>query len=211
MIGATSRRPSTARITLLFVCVLGPLFGFGMLAEDVIEKQLFFFDGPILEFMHRHASAALDHVMAISSTAGSALVLVPVAALVGVQLFRRGDASRTWFWLLSGAGAALLNLLAKLSFARVRPALWTSILPETSYSFPSGHAMASMAVSAALVCLVWHRKSWRWPALSAGALFVLLVGISRIYLGVHYPSDVMAGWLASLAWVTGLALLLRIR
>jgi membrane-associated phospholipid phosphatase len=202
---------ASPRVLVLFVCVLGPLFGFGVLAEDVMEKKLFFFDGPILQLMHQHASAMLDSIMIFSSRAGSALVLVPLIVLIAAWLYRRGDRARIWFWLLSTAGAGLLNLLAKYSFARARPTLWKSILPETTYSFPSGHAMASMAVSAALICLIWHQTRWRWFALACAALFVLMVGSSRIYLGVHYPSDVMAGWLASLAWVTGLALLLRLR
>jgi membrane-associated phospholipid phosphatase len=198
------------RLALLFAGVLAPLFGFGMLAEDVIEKELFFFDGPLLQFMHQHAGAALDTVMIFSTRAGSALALVPLVLLVTAWLYRQGERMRTWFWLLAAGGAALLNLLAKYSFARARPSLWTSILPETTYSFPSGHAMASMAVSAALVCLVWRHPRWRWPTLAAACVFVVLVGLSRIYLGVHYPSDILAGWMASLAWVAGLALLLKI-
>lgn len=202
---------SPRRMLTLFIFVLAPLFGFGMLADDVIEKELFSFDGPVLQFMHSHASPFLDRVMALSSRAGSALVLVPLIVAVAAWLFWRGERSRTWFWVLSTGGAATLNLLAKYSFARARPALWTSILPETTYSFPSGHAMASMAVNAAIVCLLWRQGCWRWIALVFGGLFVLVVGSSRVYLGVHFPSDVIAGWLASLAWVTGLAFLLRIR
>ncbi len=71
--------------------------------------------------------------------------------------------------------------------------------------------MASMAVTAAVVCLLWHSTRWRGIALACGAVFVVLVGASRVYLGVHYPSDVLAGWMASVAWVTGLALVMRVR
>lgn len=199
------------RVLMLFIFVLAPLFGFGMLAEDIIDKELFYFDAPILQFLHAHASPLLDHLMVCASRAGSAWGLVPAITLVAAWLYRRDERARARFWLLSTAGAALLNLLAKYSFARARPALWTSILPEHTYSFPSGHAMASMAASAALVCLLWREGRWRWLALAACTLFVLLVGTSRVYLGVHYPSDVLAGWLSSLAWVTGLALLMRLR
>ena len=66
--------------------------------------------------------------------------------------------------------------------------------------------MGSMAVVAALVTLTWGTR-WRWAVVAFGALFVALVGLSRLYLGVHYPSDVLTGWLASLAWVGGCALI----
>jgi membrane-associated phospholipid phosphatase len=66
--------------------------------------------------------------------------------------------------------------------------------------------MGSMAVAAALATLAWGTR-WRWPTVAAGGLFVALVGLSRLYLGVHYPSDVATGWLASLAWVGGVRLI----
>jgi membrane-associated phospholipid phosphatase len=199
------------RILLLFLGVLLPLFGFGVLADNVLEQELFAFDAPIQLFMHGQANGVFDAITVWSSRAGSAWGLVPLNTLVAVWLYRRGALRQTWFWLLATAGAATLNLVAKYSFARPRPSLWVSISPETGYSFPSGHSMAIMALAAAVVCLVWHERRWRPIALAAGSMLVLLIGSSRIYLGVHYPSDVLAGWLASLAWVVGLAVLMRPR
>ena len=103
-------------------------------------------------------------------------------------------------------GSALLNLGAKQLFARARPALWESIAPEATYSFPSGHAMGSMTLAAVLVLLSWHTR-WRWWVAMPMAAFVLLVGLSRVYLGVHYPSDILAGWAAAIAWVVASYLL----
>lgn len=198
------------RCLLLFIGVLAPLFVLGMLAEDVVEKDAFALDNPTLLFMRQYARPWLDKLMLASSVAGSALVLVPVILVTAVWLYRRHNPVRTWFFSLAVAGAAGLNFIAKLCFSRVRPSLWLSIRPETSFSFPSGHAMASMAVAAALIWLVPKHSRWRLPALLAGVIYVLLVGTSRIYLGVHFPSDVLAGWMASFAWVTGLALLFRL-
>lgn len=199
--------PASRNPAFLFFGVLVPLFGFGMLAEDVLDQNLLAFDRPVLLFLHAHATYTLSRIMVWSSRAGSALVIVPVIIMVGIYLFRQRVQARTWFWVLSVCGAALLNFLAKYSFARARPSLWVSILPETTYSFPSGHAMESMAVVTAVICLVWNKGNWRWASIALGLIFVLLVGVSRVYLGVHYPSDVLAGWLASFAWVVGLAML----
>jgi membrane-associated phospholipid phosphatase len=199
--------PSTRNSVILFFGVLVPLFCFGVMAEDVLDQKLLAFDRPVLVFLHAHATDTLNRIMVWSSRAGSALVLVPVVITVAIYLYRQRVQARTWFWVLSVCGAALLNFLAKYSFARARPSLWVSILPETTYSFPSGHAMESMAVATAIVFLVWNRGNWRWASLAFGSIFVLLVGASRIYLGVHYPSDVLAGWLASLAWVVGLVMI----
>jgi membrane-associated phospholipid phosphatase len=100
-------------------------------------------------------------------------------------------------------GSLALNLAAKAYFARTRPDLWLSLAPETTYSFPSGHAMGSATLAVALALLAWHTP-WRWPVAAAGALFVVLVGLSRVYLGVHYPSDILAGWMAATAWVVAM-------
>ncbi len=195
------------KLSALFFGVIAPLVMFGDLAEDVLEKEAFFFDRPILMFMHSHATQVLDMVMVFITRVGSAVVLVPLNILVfGLLIYqkRRRDAL---FWALAVMGATVLNFIAKHAFARMRPDLWMSILPEPTYSFPSGHAMNSTAVMTALVVLAWNTR-WRDLILAVGACFILLVGLSRIYLGVHYPSDIMAGWAASFAWVIGLACVL---
>ena len=96
----------------------------------------------------------------------------------------------------------MLNLAAKHYFARARPDLWLSLAPETTFSFPSGHAMGSMTLAAVVTALAWNTR-WRWPACLAAIAFALLVGMSRVYLGVHFPSDILAGWSAALAWTAG--------
>jgi len=196
-----------ARLGLLFLGVLLPLYLFGALAEDVLERHDFGFDRAILLFLHAHASAWLDRIMVLCSFIGSARVALPLNLLV-IAVFawqkRRGDA---FFWALATGGAALLNFGAKRTFARVRPDLWVSIAPETTFSFPSGHSMQSMAIATACVVLLWPTR-WRWLVIFSAAIFVLLVGTSRAYLGVHYPSDILAGWTASLAWVIGVSMVL---
>lgn len=103
-------------------------------------------------------------------------------------------------------GAALLNMGAKRLFTRERPALWEPVVPETTWSFPSGHALGSMSLVLVLVVLAWPTRL-RLPTLLAGGVFAALVGWSRIHLGVHYPSDVLAGWATAMVWVLSMRLL----
>jgi membrane-associated phospholipid phosphatase len=114
--------------------------------------------------------------------------------------------ARRWLGLLLN----LLNLdrLTKATLQRVRPQLWQSPAPEYDYGFPSGHAMANIAFVVTVVILSW-RRPWRGWIVGVGAIYVLTIAWTRLYLGVHYPSDILAGWLASVAWTIGTSLLIR--
>ena len=126
--------------------------------------------------------------------------VLPLDILIAGWLVYRRRFRDGLFFGLSVVGSLILNLAAKNHFARVRPELWLSLTPETTYSFPSGHAMGSITLGVAVILLCWNTR-WRWLALIASVAFVFMVGVSRIYLGVHYPSDILAGWTAGAAWV----------
>jgi undecaprenyl-diphosphatase len=144
------------------------------------------------------------------SRLGGGLGLVPLCALVTVLLLQQRRPRAALFLVLAYGGAEAIDQLAKFVFHTARPHFWRSPAPASGYSFPSGHAMGSMALFSALVLLAWPTR-WRWPVLILGLCAVLLIALSRLYLGVHYPSDVLAGWLAALAWVVGLFFLLTAR
>lgn len=191
------------RVLLLFLGVLVPLAVFGALAEDVAEHEDFRWDVPLLEWLHSHASPTLDSVMVLVSRLGMWWGLIPFDLAVIAFLLVRRQSARAMFFALAVGGAGLLNVLTKALFGRARPALWVSIAPAQDFSFPSGHAMGSAAAVVASTVLLW-RSAARWPVTLAGAAWILVVSASRAYLGVHYPSDLVAAWLASLAWVCGL-------
>ena len=195
------------KLLSLFMVVLLPLYGFGELAEDVVEQERFLLDEPLLLYARDHATPALNSFMLLMSLLGYLWGVVPLGVAILLALLVRRHTRDGVFFGLSVIGAGLLNLAAKALFTRERPKLWQSIAPERSFSFPSGHAMGSMALVGALVVLLWPTR-WRYPMLLLGGLFVLLVGLSRVYLGVHYPSDILAGWGASFAWVMGLSMIL---
>jgi membrane-associated phospholipid phosphatase len=174
----------------------------------VHEAEAFGFDEPLLRLAQQWASPGMDRAMVLASELGYAWGVIPAAGLVFVGLLAFGHVRRAIFFAIATGGSALLNLVAKAVFQRERPDLWLSIAPEHTFSFPSGHAMGSATLAAALVLLCWH-SAWRWPALLPGLGFVVWVGASRVYLGVHFPSDILAGWTAALAWVCAVYLIVR--
>lgn len=195
---------------LLLLGVVLPLILFAELAEDVWRREGFAWDREILGFMHDRHGPVLDVLMVALSIVGGAAGLVVVVTGIALALVRHGRRADALFLVIAVGGATAIDVGAKLAFARPRPDLWADGYSAAGYSFPSGHAMSSTALSAAVVALAWGTR-WRWWALAGGALFVFGVGVSRVYLGVHYPSDVLAGWCAGLAWVSGLVLIRGMR
>jgi membrane-associated phospholipid phosphatase len=196
--GAAFLRKHGLRLLLLFIGALLPLWGFAGLAEEVHEGEPLFFDEPILRFAHDMASAGFNRVFLLFSVLGYQGV-VPTDILLVAALAAKRRAREGLFAGIALGGSALLNLTTKQLFARVRPSLWESIAPEGTYSFPSGHAMGSMTLAWVCVLLAW-RTPWRVPVTAVAVGFTALVGLSRVYLGVHYPSDILAGWTAASVW-----------
>jgi len=197
--GAAFLRRHGLRLILLFTGVLLPLWGFAGLVEELREGEPFVFDDPVLLFAHGMATAGFDRVFLLFSALGYTWGVVPLDIVLVLVLALRRRAREGLFAGLALGGSALLNLATKQLFARERPTLWESISPEDTFSFPSGHAMGSMTLAWVALLLAW-RTRWRWPVAVTAALFTVLVGLSRIYLGVHYPSDILAGWTAASVW-----------
>ncbi|RYF27698.1 MAG: phosphatase PAP2 family protein, partial [Chloroflexi bacterium] len=97
-----------------------------------------------------------------------------------------------------------------MTFERARPDLWQQLITETSFSFPSGHSAGSSALAVCIIALLWRTK-WRVPALIIAPLYIVLIGFSRMYLGVHYLTDVIAGWIVGITWVLVVASILYAR
>lgn len=204
--GADFLRRHAWRLILLFGGLLLPLWGFSELAGEVREGEAFNFDDPVLLLAQAMARDGFDRVFVFFSHIGYAWGVVPADIALVLLLTLRRHFREALFAGIALAGSGLLNLAAKQFFARDRPSLWESIAPESTYSFPSGHAMGSMTLAMVLMLLAWPTR-WRVPMLAAMAVFVAMVGLSRVYLGVHYPSDILAGWMAAMVWAVGIYLL----
>jgi undecaprenyl-diphosphatase len=184
---------------IAFVIFVIAISLFATIAEAVTHHQTTALDDAILLAIHSIASPQLDVLVTILTQLGSLIGVVALTAGIAGLFVVRREWRRAAILIIAVGGASALNLVLKVLFARTRPDLWTHLVKEASYSFPSGHAMASMALAAGLVVALWHSR-YRWHAIIAGGLYALVIAFTRLYLGVHFPTDIIAGWCVSIAW-----------
>ena len=192
-------------LTLGALVLIGASWLFGGIAEDVLSGDpLTVADGQVANWFHAHSTPVLTQSMLLIThlhgTAGiNAFTLIFALLLI---------AKRAWYWLMSLVivvqGGMLLNVAMKYAFHRARPHFDDAILTLTTYSFPSGHAASVTLFYGVLAAyMVTQVGEWRRRVLIVlGAfLIIVLVALSRIYLGVHYLSDVLAGFAEGVAWL----------
>jgi membrane-associated phospholipid phosphatase len=177
---------------------------FSWLASEMLEGETGAFDEAVRTFVHNHASPTLTTILQMVTLLGSVMWLVAFGVCVVVAF----TVAKRWrnlaLFLVTMAGGITLNITLKLSFGRARPDTFFETPQPSSYSFPSGHALLSLCFYGALAVIITHRLRSRTARLliwTAAALLVVLIGFSRIYLGVHYPTDVLASYAVALAWV----------
>lgn len=172
--------------------------------EEVEEPFLIGLDLQIQAIMHGYSSPGLTRIMLALTWIGSPGLLFPSTALLAASLWwRRAHRDATTF-LTAMTGAAILIVVLKLYFHRIRPDVSWALVEEHSFSFPSGHSIAAVVLYGILVCsgFQYWRQAWQRTALAVTAVGLMLgIGMSRIYLGAHYPSDVAAGYLVGCCWL----------
>ena len=148
---------------------------------------------------------ALDSIMRLLTWLGSLLVLLPLVLIAGFWLWRSGRRIEAGFVVVALVGASILSHVFKLWLSRPRPDLFPPPVPvPEDWSYPSAHTMQVAAAALAWMIVLAPRPPWVLVA----AVAVAVVGLSRIYLQVHFPSDVLAGALAAVLWVAGLRALM---
>ncbi|MDB5234221.1 MAG: hypothetical protein JWR44_1214 [Hymenobacter sp.] len=182
---------------------------FGWLAWGVARPGSLGFDEPLLNFWHRHATPGLNKLAVGLTVVGNTWPMIGTSLLALLMLLRRRKGRLAGLFALSVGGSMLLTQVIKYAVERARPALWASLRPEHTYSFPSGHAMDTAAIATALGLLLWEHRA-HWLLWLPAPLFSLAVGWARMYLGVHYPSDVLAGWAGAVGWVVLVQLLAQL-
>lgn len=161
-------------------------------------------DQAVMMFVHGLRSEGLTPVATFLSFIGDVMmniVLAAVAMAVLFQVFKQR--SELVMFVISAGGSVTLNGMLKHMIMRARP-LETAIVMEEGFAFPSGHAMAAVALYGTLTYLLWKRvptRAGRVLMALFASLMIAGIGLSRVYLGVHYPSDVIGGYLMSAAWL----------
>jgi undecaprenyl-diphosphatase len=208
--GALGKRPIAAGIAFSgafaasLLAATSALLLFAWLAEAVFRDRTAGNDLLIREFVHQHSSPALTGVMRMVTVLGSPGVAISVAAVAMVIFWLLHFRAAAVWMALATLGAILLDQTLKACFSRVRPLSFFDFPQPHSSSFPSGHALMSFCIYGMLAGLMVQgvarpkNRAFIWIVTVA---LVLAIGYSRIYLGVHYPTDVVAGYLSAAVWI----------
>jgi membrane-associated phospholipid phosphatase len=196
------REPRAVTLSALTVGFVAAVAAFGHLVEDYLTGDpIVLWDVRFARWLHAHASDPLVRVFDGITLAGNTAVLVVFVLAIGIVLLRRTRPNEAAVIALALGGSAVLNAALKLLFHRPRPEL--AFVHLDTYSFPSGHAAVSTATFTTIAFLLGRRyRSLRARlVISLGTLVaILLVGFSRLYLGAHYLSDVLAGISVGFGW-----------
>ena len=182
---------------ILFIC----LIGFLALAEDVFNKEIM--NGDIIGYKMISTFLISDFATPIAkfiTNFGGAIFIIALTALLVIAIKNKKIGLSIFTNLVI---ITVLNQLLKRILQRPRPTEYR-IIQETGYSFPSGHSMISMAFYGYLIYLIYRyvkNKYIKWISISLLSILICLIGISRIYLGVHYTSDVLGGFLISISYL----------
>ncbi|MEC5399874.1 phosphatase PAP2 family protein [Uliginosibacterium sp. H1] len=202
------RLPPTQVALLLalgFAFALATSAAFLSLADEISEhEELTRFDIALAEALRTHAEPAWQRFFATLTHLGDVEVLVGVGVLVGIVLLAKRRYLDLACWTAATLGNGLLIRLLKHFFQRERPAFEHGLVSVSSWSFPSGHASGSLVVYGMLSYLLLRAlpAGARAPLLGAACMLVMAIGFSRIYLHVHFASDVLAGYASGLTWMT---------
>jgi membrane-associated phospholipid phosphatase len=186
------------------------LIGLSWLSQEVWEKESFPIDQPFLLQIHHWANPVLDLLMlGVTRLADPEVVVVVVTIGLG-WLVRRRQWRSAVMLLFACLGTLMINQGMKLTFARPRPLLWPRLIQETSYGFPSGHALGAIVLYGFLAYLLVRRYPAQGRAIyGMAAGLISAIGFSRLYLGVHYPTDILAGYAVGLLWLMLCVFILR--
>lgn len=187
----------------LLTCAVCALV-FSLIALWVSDQQVRYFDLRIITVVQQLESPAMTRFMEFFTTIGSEVPVIIILVIAMFVLYRvLGHRRELLFLAIAVVGSVLLNTVLKILFRRERPEI-NRIIEANGYSFPSGHSMTAFTMYVALTFLIWKHVPSRLGRIlfvAVSTLLIVTIGISRIYLGVHYPSDVIGGFFMSGSWM----------
>ena len=184
---------------------LGGTYAFAKFAGHVTSGRTQAFDDAVLRWIGQYRSPVLEPIMLEITFLGTGSVVIAVVAVSALFLWLTRHQYSAALLLICAIGGVLLNSLLKVGFDRPRPQIFEWGSHALSSSFPSGHAMSAAAVYgtvAYLAARLQKRHLHRVLTLMAAGVLIILIAGTRLYLGVHYPSDVLAGIVIGLAWAS---------
>jgi membrane-associated phospholipid phosphatase len=190
------------------------LWAFGAIVDEQILEGETRTDERLAVWLHGRATEPLTDVFRAITRLGNFITLFAVTLVAVVIFWRRRERIDAAFVALAALGAQVLSTGMKLGFRRDRPFFPDPLATESTFSFPSGHALVSLAVYGSIALVLARRLTSRIQRallLGATALLVIAIGFSRLYLGVHFLSDVLAGYAAGAAWLAFLYVVLEVR
>jgi len=200
LIGSAGRRYAPGALVITLACCV-----FAVIAHDVLHGSVMTgLDARLAQWFHVHATPGFTAAMLFITHADGLAGTSVMGALLAAWFWRRGLADWCVLTLVAVPGGMLLNVLLKHWFQRARPRFDDPLLTLATYSFPSGHTAAATVLYGLLACFLVRRlRAWpaRALALAGAAAMVALVALSRLYLGVHFLSDVLAAVAESCAWL----------
>jgi undecaprenyl-diphosphatase len=206
---ATAGRAATLRAALGVVLLAGILVAtvgaaaFAWVASHVRRGSTQAFDVAVLQWIGAHRGPFTDRAMLEITFLGTGLVVLVIVGVAALFLYLTQHKYSATLLLASTAGGIVLNNVLKHGFSRPRPTIVESLAQTMTSSLPSGHAMSAAVVYGTVAYLAARLQKRRWArvaTLLVAAVLIALICLSRLYLGVHYPSDVFAGVLVGLAW-----------
>ena len=188
------------------------LLGLGKLFQEVWEKEAFSLDTTLLLRIHQWANPALDKVMLGLTQLGNPSFIIGVVIGSLSWLWWKQRRTEAQLFAIACLGALILNVGLKLFFAKPRPNLWTYLITEQSFSFPSGHALGAMVIYGFLAYLLASQfPKFSRQIYTATIGLIAAIGLSRLYLGVHWPTDVLAGYAVGFLWLMTCITLLKLQ
>ena len=202
---------TTIEVTGLIICLL-IIYLLAKLSEEVWEKEAFAFDKTILLWIHQFANPTWDNIMLNITKLGNPTMMVIITIISLGILWWKKYHQEAKILGLHAFGGVILSYGLKLSFRKARPQLWQQLITETSYSYPSGHALGSMIIYGFIAYLLaFHYPKFTKIIYLFAVILIAAIGLSRLYLGVHWPTDIIAGYGVGYLWLMFSIIMLKLQ